>query len=101
MIDAIELLCAFNSDHVANIFNDADQLLPAHLVPADITGFLIGNIMASFAEPDLPAHHIDRFTEMGNLLFILPDQVQHEAQSRLPANAGKFREFIDRIFKQG
>ena len=55
MVDAVELLGAFDGDHIADVFHHADHLLPGRVL-LQILQFGVGNIVATAAEADPAAH---------------------------------------------
>jgi hypothetical protein len=99
MVDPVKLLCAFDGDNVADIFNYTDHFLFTHPVTADITGFFVGYVVATYAEPDLVSHYSYRFTELRYVAYILFDQVKHKTQRRFFSYTRKPGKFVHCIFQ--
>ena len=100
MVNPVELLGAFNSDHVPDAFYHADDLLLSHRAAAGITEFPVGNIVALFTEPDLPAHGGNGFTEPLHFSFILFQQVKYQPQCSLFADTRQAGKFVNGIFQK-
>jgi hypothetical protein len=101
MVRAIELLRAFQRNHVADVFYHADGVLLAQRIGADGTNVAIGHIMAALTEPDLRAHAGYYIGKMLHIFTFLLQQMQNQTKRRFLSNAGQFRKFIDGSFEQG
>jgi hypothetical protein len=71
MISAIILLGAFNSDHIADIFNNTNCFLLAHAIGTDRTDITIRYIVTTLAKFYLIAHLGDHFAELLHIIFFL------------------------------
>ena len=64
MVSAIELLGAFDGDHITDIFHHANHFLFSHGVGTDGTDIAIGHIVTTLAEFYFTPHSGNHFTEM-------------------------------------
>lgn len=87
MVNAIELLGAFDRNHIPDVFHHTNKFLPAGGIAADIAELSIGNILATFAEFDLLSHGGYAVAEMLNGSALLFDQVQCQPEGSFFPNA--------------
>lgn len=99
MVGAVVLLGGFDGNDVADVFDDADELLVAAAVGADSANVCIADVAAPLAMLDVLAHSADGVAEMGDVVHVLAQQMQHQAEGGFFANARQLRKFIDRIFE--
>jgi len=74
MVNAVELLRAFNGDHVANILHHTKQLLVARPVGADVADDGVRHVQASRTKPNLlfhPRNGLAELVHLGGVLFHL------------------------------
>src|SRR6478672_3512094 len=101
MVQAVELLGTFNSNHIPDIFYYAEDPVAPAPIGADMANRFVRNIEAGFAEFDLISHACNSFAKLCYFSFILLDEMQYQPERCFFSNAGKFCKFIHRIFQQG
>ena len=71
MVCAIVLLGAFNSDHIADAFHHANNILLAQRIGTNGTNVCVSHIATTLAEFDLRSHFGNDFAEMSYIAGVL------------------------------
>jgi hypothetical protein len=100
MVQAIELLGTFYGDHIADIFNHTNHVLPALGIAADIAKFFIGDIIAAAAEFYFVTHFSNDIAKLAYFQSILFNKMQNQTQGCFFTNAGEFGKFVNSIFQE-
>ena len=96
VVQAMVLVGVLDAHHVLDVLDDADGARVTRRVAADGTHLGLADVVAHLAIAYLAAHLDDRLAKVDRLLLVLLQQVQHESQGCLAADARQLGELTDR-----
>ena len=97
VVQAAELVGAFERDQVGRMLDDADQRMVAARVEADRADLILGQVAALLAEADALLHVLDRGGERQRLLARDAEEMEREAVRGARADARQPRQLRDEI----